>query len=628
MQLSLSPSNPQIAQGTAAQFTVRGLFQNGHRTDLTQAVRYSVSGPDGSPVATVEQGLVQLEQPGRYQVRVDYQGQAVTTSITVTAAKLTSLSLSPKTPEVAKGLSQAFTATAGFSDGTSQNVTALSTWSAKDLMGTGVVLLSSKGVAAAKNIGESSITVRYKTLSASTTMQVTAATLSTLTLSPNNPTLAVGGSLTFDAQGTFTDGTVQDVTAAADWGVTDLVGSGVASIDGATVVADSAGQATVSVFYEGLEADTTLTVTAVTLTALAISPTNPTVALGASQQFTATGTYSDGSTQNLTSLVSWTATDIAPAVDVASIDEFGLATGNQAGQSLITASYMGLGASTTLTVAAGPGSWVSQTSGTTVDLIDVWGSDVNNIWAVSDNSTTILKWNGSAWAATTAPTGINFQGVWGSSANNVWAVGESGTIVNFNGTTWTAQMSGSAAWLLGVWGTDANNVWAVGSAGTILKWNGTVWTTQTSGTSSDLDRVWGVDANHIWAVADDGTIQYFNGTAWANQPSGNTQTLTGVWGTDPNNVWAVGTTGTILKWNGTTWAAQASGFTEQVVRVWGTDVNNVWAVGYSGTILKWNGSSWTTQTSGSTNTLTGVWGTDANHIWIVGYLGTILQWQP
>src|SRR5437870_180742 len=43
-----------------------------------------------------------------------------------------------------------------------------------------------------------------------------------------------------------------------------------------------------------------------TLTSIAITPVAPTILSGATQQFTATGTYSDGSTQNITSQAGWT----------------------------------------------------------------------------------------------------------------------------------------------------------------------------------------------------------------------------------------------------------------------------------------------------------------------------------
>ena len=46
-----------------------------------------------------------------------------------------------------------------------------------------------------------------------------------------------------------------------------------------------------------------------TLLSVAVSPTNPAIALGTAQQFTATGIYSDGTTVDLTALADWTSSD-------------------------------------------------------------------------------------------------------------------------------------------------------------------------------------------------------------------------------------------------------------------------------------------------------------------------------
>src|SRR5439155_11939792 len=65
-------------------------------------------------------------------------------------------------------------------------------------------------------------------------------------------------------------------------------------------------------------------------------------------QFAATGTYSDNSTQNLTSQVTWASA--TPAV--ATITTAGLATGVAAGTSTISATLTGVTGSTVLTVTS------------------------------------------------------------------------------------------------------------------------------------------------------------------------------------------------------------------------------------------------------------------------------------
>ena len=46
-----------------------------------------------------------------------------------------------------------------------------------------------------------------------------------------------------------------------------------------------------------------------TLTSIAVTPGNPSISTGATQQFTATGTYSDLSTQNITTQVNWSSSN-------------------------------------------------------------------------------------------------------------------------------------------------------------------------------------------------------------------------------------------------------------------------------------------------------------------------------
>ena len=103
------------------------------------------------------------------------------------------------------------------------------------------------------------------------------------------------------------------------------------------------------------EARASITVTfsaapAPTLISIAVEPASPAdLAIGATQQFTATGTYSDGSTADITSQVTWVSSDTG----VATIDAAGLATGVAAGTTDITASLSGVTSpAVTLTVVA------------------------------------------------------------------------------------------------------------------------------------------------------------------------------------------------------------------------------------------------------------------------------------
>jgi len=97
-------------------------------------------------------------------------------------------------------------------------------------------------------------------------------------------------------------------------------------------------------------ATVSLTVTAPVLVSVAVTPVSPSIAVGTQQQFTATGTYSDGSHEDLTSSATWTSS----APSVATISSGGLATALVAGSTTIQAASGSITGSTGLTVTATP----------------------------------------------------------------------------------------------------------------------------------------------------------------------------------------------------------------------------------------------------------------------------------
>ncbi|MBI5849043.1 MAG: Ig-like domain-containing protein [Nitrospirae bacterium] len=84
------------------------------------------------------------------------------------------------------------------------------------------------------------------------------------------------------------------------------------------------------------------------LVSIAITPSNTSVTVGSTQQFMATGTYSDNSTQDLTSTVTWTSSNSA----VATVNISGLVTPVSAGLITLAAARGAHSGSTTLTVLA------------------------------------------------------------------------------------------------------------------------------------------------------------------------------------------------------------------------------------------------------------------------------------
>ncbi len=86
----------------------------------------------------------------------------------------------------------------------------------------------------------------------------------------------------------------------------------------------------------------------VALVSIAVTPPNPTLQIGNPESFTATGTYSDGSTANITSQVTWSSSNTG----IASINSTGMATAVAGGSGNIIATLGTTSGSTTVTVQA------------------------------------------------------------------------------------------------------------------------------------------------------------------------------------------------------------------------------------------------------------------------------------
>jgi hypothetical protein len=88
-------------------------------------------------------------------------------------------------------------------------------------------------------------------------------------------------------------------------------------------------------------------------TSLAIAPAQPTVNIGGTTQLTATATYSDGSSNNVSSSAAWSSADPR----VVNVSSSGVASGSATGSVVITASYQGQIASATISSSIGSIQW-------------------------------------------------------------------------------------------------------------------------------------------------------------------------------------------------------------------------------------------------------------------------------
>jgi type II secretory pathway component GspD/PulD (secretin) len=286
-------------------------------------------------------------------------------SLTVTSATLKSIAISPGAVSLGAYGTQQFRAVGTFSDGTTQDITSSVAWSSSST--TVATIGSQTGVAVGQSAGTTSITATLAGIaSAAATLRVTSAVLQAIAITPPASSIAKNATAQLTAIGTFNDGTVENVTSSATWSSSS---SGVATAGGGLVRGLGAGSAQITATVGTLASPTAaVTVTAATLKSIAVTPANLAIAPGTTVQYTATGTYSDGTTQNVTTTVAWASSKTAVATISGSS---GLATGVAAGSTSITATQGAAGSP----VAIASGSINSNTDATNDLAI---ASQINN----------------------------------------------------------------------------------------------------------------------------------------------------------------------------------------------------------------------------------------------------------
>ena len=348
----------------------------------------------------------------------------------MTAPVLVSIAVTPANPTITDGTTQQFIATGTYSDSSTQNLTSSVTWSSSN---TAAATISSGGLATGVATGSTTIQATSGSISGSTGLTVTSVLVS-IAVTPANPSIAKGTTQQFTATGTYSDSSTQNLTSSVTWSSSNTAAATITS--GGLAAGVAAGSTLIQATLGSISGSTGLTVTAPVLVSIAVTPANPSIAVGATQQFTATGTYSDSSTQNLTSSVNWSSSSAATAT----ITSGGLATGVATG-------------STTIQATAG---LISGSTGLTVTQSNLVGW-----WTFNDGSGTT--------AADSSGNGLTATLVNGVS----WVTGKIGDAVSANGVNQFGvvpeiNLSGTSAVTVAMW---VNQTYSTSGGPTLLEFS-------------------------------------------------------------------------------------------------------------------------------------------------------------
>ena len=355
VSIGVTPANPSIANGLKSQFTAMGTYTDNSTQNLTAKVVWSSSNPTVATVSNASgyDGLGTALTSGSVTVTATLGGVSGSTALTVTPATLMSIAVTPTNPSIAIGLTNPFIATGTYTDNSTQDLTGSVAWTSSNTTVASVSNASgSQGLAMGVSAGSVTITAALGSVSGSTGLTVTPAALVSIALIPANPSIANGTSQQFAATGTYTDNSTQPLTTSVTWSSSDTTVASISNASGSNGLATtvSQGAVTITATLGTVSGSTGLTVTPAALVSIALIPANPSIANGTSQQFAATGTYTDNSTQPLTTSVTWSSSDTTVASISNASGSNGLATTVSQGAVTITATLGTVSGSTGLTV--------------------------------------------------------------------------------------------------------------------------------------------------------------------------------------------------------------------------------------------------------------------------------------
>ena len=343
VSITITPADADLLLATLQQYTATGTFSDGSQQNITASVTWSSS--NNSVVSIPAGGLATARALGSVTISATSGSVTGSTTANVEPAVLSSITVKPANKKIAQLTDQPFTAIGTYTDGSTHNITGQVSWTSSN---TAVATIGNKGLAKALTPGTTTITAALDSISGSTTLDVTNATVVSITVTPAGRTIAQLTRLAFTATGRFSDNTRQVITRNSTWASDNPAVATVAG--GGTATAIGPGTADISATFEGVTGSAPLTVSSATLSSISVRPATALLAPTTFVQCVAIGTFSDGSTQVVTDLVTWTSS----APQVASVTGGGRVTALSGGNATITAQLGALQGDSTIEVDASP----------------------------------------------------------------------------------------------------------------------------------------------------------------------------------------------------------------------------------------------------------------------------------
>jgi uncharacterized protein YjdB len=420
VSIAITPASRTIAASTKQQFVATGTYSDNSTQVITGSVSWTSSNPAVASISTTSptSGLALGVSGGTTNITAT-SGSITSPAavLTVTTASATSLAITGAS-SLALNVSQQFTVTATFSDNSTQDVTNVATWSSSS---SSVATVTVSGLVTAKNLGTTNISAAFETVNASSPLTVDASNLTSIdiTAAQNKTFIAPGTKIVMTATGHFNNGSTSNLSTIVNWSSSDPTVAQFVSINQLSGL--KPGNVTITATLGSVTALIPFSITNATIQSITITPVNQTIPTGWHLQFSATGTFSDSSTQDISTSVTWSSDNSGVAKFGAPGSSIGVVLGVSKGTANVTAAFNSVTKTTSLAV-----------SSATLNSISISASKANPIIAPGATMpfNAVGKWTDGS------TQNVNVYATWSSSDTMVATVGVSGVV--------TGQATGTA----------------------------------------------------------------------------------------------------------------------------------------------------------------------------------------
>jgi 6-phosphogluconolactonase len=153
--ITVGPASPSVVAGLTLSFTATAMYSDGSQKDVTGSATWASSATN---IATISPaGMATGVAAGTSSVSASLNGVQGAATLTVTAAQLKSLAISPNRPTMAVGKTLQLKATGTFTDSHTEDLTGSVTWVSSDTTTAAFNNAASPGLLSGSNLGRASI---------------------------------------------------------------------------------------------------------------------------------------------------------------------------------------------------------------------------------------------------------------------------------------------------------------------------------------------------------------------------------------------------------------------------------------------------------------------------------------